>query len=116
MITSWFTQLDRATTIPQVVAVVRDYFATWTPAELARLPVQCRPPRVRDEEDIATLHATLVEEYRTSRSSGEDLDALQRLTSFVVRTSIRLAELGVSSSEQDGAPAGPERSAASRER
>ena len=93
MITSWYSQLDRAKTVGEAVAVARDFMATWSPEELALLPASCRPGRLRDEEDIEALHATLVEAYRESRATGRELDALQRLTSFVVRASIRIAEL-----------------------
>jgi hypothetical protein len=94
MMTSWYSQLDRAKSVADVVAVARDFLATWTPEDLALLPAACRPGRLRDEQDIEALHGTLVEAYRDSRATGKELDVLQRLTSFIVRTSIRLSELG----------------------
>jgi hypothetical protein len=115
MITTWFSNLERSKTVSEVVSVVRDFMATWTPAELALLPEKCRPARVRDEQDVEALHSLLVEEYRVSRATGAELDALQRLTSFIVRTSIRLSELGPRSSDASGEdPGGPKKSAASR--
>ena len=95
--------------------MARDFMATLTPAELATLPEECRPARLRDEEDIEALHSCLVEEYRVSRATGAELQTLQRLTSFVVRTSIRLAELGKPSSDAPGeGPGDSPKSAASR--
>jgi hypothetical protein len=91
---SWVDQLDAAKAVSEVVSIVRDYLATWTPAELARLPVPCRPIKIRDESDIASMHEHLAEEYRTTRASGDALTSLQRLTAFVVRASVRIAELG----------------------
>ena len=99
--TYWFSQLDRAKSIAETVAVARDFIATLSPEDLALLPEACRPGRLRDETDIEALHATLVEAYRTSRSSGRELEVLERLTSFTVRASIRLAELG------EPSPSGP---------
>src|SRR5688572_26885439 len=90
---SWFQHIDAAKTPFEVVNIARDYLATWTPDELARLPVQCRPGRIRDEQDIDQLHGRLVEEYGRSRLSGEALAALQRMTSFIVRASVRIAQL-----------------------
>ena len=109
MMTSWFAQLDRAKSIPETISVARDFMATWTPQDLALLPDSCRPGRLRDEQDIETLHACLVETYRASRATGKELDALQRLTSFIVRASIRLSELGAGggSSSSGGGSAGP---------
>ena len=114
MITSWYMQLDRAKTANEVVGVARDFLATWSPEDLALLPESCRPGRLRDEEDVEALHATLVEAYRQSRATGKELDALQRLTSFVVRASIRISELAADSSGGTGGgfpSKGPEKSA-----
>ena len=97
---SWFRQIDNARSPLEVVAVARDYVASWMPHDLGRLPPACRPGKLRDAIDIEDLHARLVEEYRVSRSTGEDLRLLQELTSFMVRASIRVAELG------NGAPTG----------
>ena len=90
---SWFQQIDAATSTPQVVAIARDYLASWTPDELGRLPAPCRPGRVKDEQDIEQLHVCLVEEYGRNRLTGDALSALQRLTSFIVRASVRIAQI-----------------------
>lgn len=88
----WSRQIDAATSASEVIAIARDYLATWTPKELAKLPRECRPGRVKSPGDLEQLHASLVEEYRQSRLAGDELSALQRLTSFVVRASVRLAQ------------------------
>jgi hypothetical protein len=117
MITSWFAQIDRSKSVTEVLSVARDYLATWTPPELALLPERCRPARLRDAEDVESLHSTLVEEYRVTRVSGMELELLQRLTSFIVRASIRLSELAPpSSGGPDDSPGDPERSLSPRER
>ena len=89
----WFRKIDDARNAAEVIAVARDYLATWTPQELALLPPRCRPGRFKTEADVEALHATLVDEYRDSVAQGEALSTLQRLTSFVVRASVRLAQL-----------------------
>jgi hypothetical protein len=105
--TTWFGHIDRAKTIAETLMVARDFIASMTPQELGRLPAQCRPGRLRDEHDIEALHACLVETYRESRATGDELDTLQRMTSFVVRLSIRLSELGsTASGTSDGGPGG----------
>ena len=106
--TSWYSQLDRARSTADVLAVTRDFLATWSPDDWALLPAHCRPGKLRDMEDVEALHATLVEAYRESRATGRELEALQRLTSFVVRASIRLAEVtgAGSSGGTDGVPGG----------
>lgn len=119
---SWFQQIDASKSPSEVVAVTRDYLATWTPEELARLPAPCRPGRVKDAQDVEQLHVNLVEEYGRNRLSGDSLSALQRITGFIVRASVRIAQLD---GDEDGREppqedAGPRpagrRSAAPRER
>jgi hypothetical protein len=117
MMTSWYSQLDRAKTAGDTIAVARDFMATWSPEDLALLPASVRPGRLRGEEDVEALHEALVEAYRDSRATGRELNALQRLTSFMVRASIRLAEL---SSESSGGgeglpPMGPGKSGSAAE-
>jgi len=103
----WFQQLDRARDTAQVVAIARDYLATWTPEELAKLPAACRPGRIRAAADLEDLHACAVDAFRTTRDSGETLKALQLITSFLVRANLRLVQLGVREGEGDAAAENP---------
>jgi hypothetical protein len=96
---SWFQQLDAAANASDVVSIARDYLATWSPTELGRLPRDCRPGRMRDPSDIEELHACTVDAYRSTRATGEELTALQLLTSFLVRASQRIAQLRAESAE-----------------
>jgi hypothetical protein len=91
---NWHRQIDDAKSVAEAVSIARDFLATWSPEELARLPMRCRPGRIRDELDIAELHGRLADEYRTTRASGDELTTLQVLTSFMVRVSVRIAQLG----------------------
>src|ERR1700687_6014093 len=111
---SWHQQIDGAKTISEVVSITRDYLATWSPYELGQLPKACRPGRIRDEADIDSLQENLVEEYRDPRASGYTVTLLQQLTGFLVRASLRMAELRAQSSEENP-PAGSGKAAASRE-
>jgi hypothetical protein len=113
----WYQQVDNAKTAVEVVAIARDYLASWGPREISLLPQAIRPGRMRDEEDIQILHALALEEYRSSKASGDALDALQRMTSFVVRAAVRLVELREAKATGPASPApGTKRSLAPRER
>ena len=122
MLLSWFQQIDAAKSPNEVVAVTRDYLATWTPDELGLMPEPCRPGRVKDAQDIEHLHVHLVEEYGRNRLGGEALVSLQRMTSFIVRASVRIAQLRAEDEilpdhrDEDKPPAAGRRSAAARER
>lgn len=100
-------QIEEAVTVAEVVAIARDFLATLTPRELARLPARCRPGKTRDETDIAELHAQLAEEFRLTRASGDELTTLQALTGFMVRASLRIAQLGGDTSVTESKPSTP---------
>lgn len=110
---SWLQQIDTAKSPLEVVAITRDYLASWRPDELALLPALCRPGRVKDEQDIEQLHGGLVDEYRRNQLNGDALSALQRITSVIVRASVRIAQIrgeeeGAADQEDETArPAGP---------
>lgn len=91
---SWFGQLENASSATAVVAIARDYLALWSPEEIALLPSAVRPGRVRDGADVTDLNARLVEAYRNTRASGDALAALQRLSGFFARASVRIGQLG----------------------
>lgn len=110
---NWFRHLEDARNSEELIAIVRDHFATWTPEQLALLPQRCRPGRMKTVRDLEELHAALVDEHRVSDAQGDALATLQRLTSFVVRASVRSAQMhqGEDSSSGGSAP----RSAAPRD-
>ncbi len=91
---AWYRRVDTAKSPLEVVAILRDYVAIWTPEDIGRLPEACRPGRLRDEQDVELLHTSLVEAYRETREAGENLTALQEMTGMVVRASIRIVEIG----------------------
>jgi hypothetical protein len=48
----WRRALEATGTTAEVLSTLRDYLATLTPAELARLPEWCRPGRIKAEDDV----------------------------------------------------------------
>ena len=90
---TWLAQMDRAQTVEEVVAIVRDFFAMWSPEEIGMLPTACRPGRLRDAAQIEELNRCAVEAYRNTRASGKALELLQRLTGIVGRACVRIAQL-----------------------
>lgn len=102
---SWYQQLDNAGDASEVVAIARDYLATWTPEEIARLPDACRPGRIRAAADLIYLHECAVDAFRNMRESGEALKALQLLTGFLVRANLKLVQLaGRDDASEPGPP------------
>ena len=59
---TWADLLAAATTPGEVIRVVRDFMATWTPQELAALPADCQPPnKFGLPEDIVLYTFMLVD-------------------------------------------------------
>ena len=89
---SWQGLLAACATEAEVVDVVRDFLATISPYEAARLPVTLRPRRMLDANDITTYAFDLVRGDVGDDDSGAQR-ALHRLAHFFSRASIRLAEI-----------------------
>ena len=88
---SWQDQLDAAATEADVVAVVREFLATVSPWEVARLPELLRPRKILDASDITQYAFDLVR--------GDVLDnegtqrVLHRLAHLFSRASLRLSAI-----------------------
>ena len=89
----WHRDIERTATPRQVVALARDYLATLTPRDLARVPQHCRPSRIFDADDIAFWSARLTDEYWQLRGTAADAAILQDLWSFFLRASIHVTRL-----------------------
>ena len=65
---TWADLLASAATPGEVIAVVRDFMATWTPQELNSLPLDCHPPkRFGLPEDIVLYAFMLVDHEMKER-------------------------------------------------
>lgn len=112
---SWYQQLDKAVDAAEVVAIARDYLATWSPEEIGRLPQECRPGRIRSPSDLVDLHESAVEAFRSTREGGAELKALHLLTSFLVHANLRLAHLSAAEPDDPGSSESPPVSGSSRQ-
>jgi hypothetical protein len=77
----------------EVLTLVRDHMARWAPEEIARLPQDCRPGRVRDADDISRWAFELASTHCAQGVGPEDEPFLDRMLEFVTQAAIRLAEL-----------------------
>lgn len=89
----WSDLTQRSTSEEELVQVMRDYVATWSPEELARLPIECRPGRIRDGEDIAQWAFELASSHCANTCKAEDEPILAKMLVFVTQASMRLAQL-----------------------
>ena len=85
----WFDQLASAGNPEEVVRVAREYLATWTPEELARLPQSCRPPRnLKFPEEVVDYAFSLVKAHVDDASQNESITAM---ANFFAEASWRVA-------------------------
>ena len=88
-VVTWENRLQRSYTTEQVMSVVKDFVATWSPSELAALPEPLRPGRLRDSDDVGL--------YAFKLASRPDLGAnshiLLRMATFVTAASQRLSQI-----------------------
>lgn len=74
----------------EVVNAVRDSLRDWEPGDLAELPAECRPGKIRDGEDIANLAFLLT----TTRIASDGMnEALLRLETLFAHACQRISEL-----------------------
>jgi hypothetical protein len=87
----WHGRLLDAATPSEVIELVRDFVASWSPEEMATLPRDCRPGKIVDSEDVAGIAFALVRRSCAADRLGDDL--LQRLAAFFTDASQQLSRL-----------------------
>lgn len=87
----WQGRLNEASTPHEVISVVRDYLALWTPAEIGQLPESCRPGKFVDAEDVSRYAVKLAREQIEGSSAPPAL--LQKLSGFFTNASLRLSQI-----------------------
>ena len=88
---SWQDRLDGAMTESEVLAIAREFLATVTPYEIARLPVGLRPQKIGDANDVTSYAFELVRGDFEDDEDGRRV--LHRLAHFFSRASIRLSKI-----------------------
>lgn len=86
-------RLRAAASEEEVVEIVRDYVSDWIPEELARLPENCRPQKVRDGEDLNVWALNLARASVSFEIDPEYLPLVEEMDAFVGHACRRVAEL-----------------------
>jgi hypothetical protein len=89
----WRNLILSSTHEEEVIELVRDHLARWTPEEIARLPEECRPPRIRDAEDISRWAFELASTHCAQTVRPDDEPLLDRMLEFVTQAAVRLSAL-----------------------
>jgi hypothetical protein len=89
----WRNMIRDSTHEDEVIQLVRDHMARWSPEEIVRLPEDCRPGRVRDGEDISQWAFRLASTHCAGAVDREDEVLLDRMLEFITQAAVRVAEL-----------------------
>ena len=92
-VTSWNRALERAASRSALTALVNEYLATWTPAEISHLPEPCRPGRMHGVEDILYWDGVLAEAYCAGAVHGPDNETYGRILAFIAAAAERTRAL-----------------------
>jgi hypothetical protein len=91
--TTWHLQLENTGDVDQILAVTRDYLATFGPEHLARLPADCRPGRIKGEDDIAYWSCKLAQWHQRDPLVRVDAELLQEMLNYFLHAWVRLTQL-----------------------
>jgi hypothetical protein len=89
----WRNLIRDSASEDEVVSLVLDHMARWSPEEIARLPEDCRPARVRDGDDISRWAYLLASSHCAGTVPAGDEPLLERMLEFVTQAAIRVSEL-----------------------
>ena len=76
-----------------VIGLVREYLSEWRPEELSRFPIDCRPGRLRDAEDLNEFAYQLARACVSFEAQPEDIPAIEQMDAFIGAALRRTAEI-----------------------
>ena len=101
---SWRTELKRAASEKDALAVVRAWLAEWSQGEIAALPAHAWPSRIRDRGDVLAHAATLSGLHARFDGSAGELPGLQELLLFFTHAAVRIARIAAEEAAADPPP------------
>jgi hypothetical protein len=91
--TVWHRQLETTGSVEEVLTTIRDYLATLTPEELARLPESRRPGRIKGDDDIEYWTFKLSRQPGHAENAGIDFDLMQTIFQHFLHASMRISQI-----------------------
>lgn len=88
---SWQDKLESVASEGEVVSVVKDFIAQFTPQEIEQLPKACRPGKFFEADDV-TAYAFALLRHNCDKED-ETAALVHRLASFFSNASIRLSQI-----------------------
>jgi hypothetical protein len=92
--TVWHRQIETTGSVDEVLMTIRDYLATITPGELARLPETRRPGRIKGDDDIEYWTFKLSRQPGTPpEEEGTDLELMRTIFYHFLHASLRISQI-----------------------
>jgi hypothetical protein len=86
----WRRALESAATTAEILATLRDFLATLTPAELARIPEECRPLRIKAEDDVEYWTFRLAQLIGSPPAEPVDAKLAQRILNVFLHAIVQI--------------------------
>ena len=90
---AWHDQLEASPDVDAILSVTRDYLATFGPEHLARLPADCRPGRIKGDDDIAYWSCQLARIHQSDPLVRVDASLLQEMLNYFLHAWVRVSQL-----------------------
>ena len=94
---SWHGRLNDAVTEEDVVMIARDYVALWGPEEIGQMPVDLRPNKIVDADDVSAYALSLVQAQMGRGLAAES--EVHKMGAFFSSATMRLAQIMARSNE-----------------
>lgn len=88
----WLARLDAASGERELLVVVKDYVASWSPLELSRLPWDAHPGPLKGAADVSEYAVRVTQARLNFMGSVTDGLLLDRMMSFMTHAAMRLAQ------------------------
>jgi len=89
----WLARLDAARSSDDVLSIVGQFVASWSPYDRAQLPESCRVPPAPRRDHLARLALALPAEMERFDVDRTRAQLLKRLELFVARAMARVSQL-----------------------
>lgn len=89
----WQPKIRAARSDSELVALCREYLASWYHGDLAQIAEPCRPSRIRDVGDIFFWRERLAEAFCESAVHAEKPDRHREMLTFFMEAARRVHEL-----------------------
>ncbi|MGE5616588.1 MAG: hypothetical protein ACM3X5_06705 [Bacillota bacterium] len=89
----WLFVVGTAQSDIEVLAIARDFIATWSALEVSRLPPSCHPGRIACTDDVSEFAYRLTRAHLAFTGSITDWLLLERMMNFFVQAGTRIGEL-----------------------